>query len=321
MEIKCRCDTLFESIEKHGDNIYCLEYLLRKKRFSTNVFNRSNEAPLIVCSKLGYPFSIKLLLNYGANPSERYLNKLCIYYSIIIDNIDCVHTLLNFGNWYVTQDDIYSFFDTAKSIEMLKCLKLFEFNLNANVVYTESFRMFPILKKYIDDKNISKIDMFLKAGANPHCDLEFNRTITLYYYALNERNFELLKCFIDNGINPKIFIEFSYDDKLSLLKYFIGNVEAVKYLLEKGVDPNIIEDNNIPILFHLARELSNCDIENAKIIASLLIDYGVDKTLIHKSKNIYEQLTSSFSRPASFQLAEHILNYHPLPEIKKPSGE
>lgn len=283
------CNNIFDSINKHGDDIDCLEFLLRKKRYSANIKNGDKVSPLYVAIDLGYINSVILLLNHGASANDncsildkqsniiRYNN----YYIVAIQNnrMDCIDILYNYGAPLYPND--LEFCSNEEMFNtLIKYTSIDNFNLGYYIQNDDELMVRVLLKNKI---NVTK-DAFKKA-------LE---------------NLKYLKIFVEYSIDFNIF---DTNTILPLLHNAIlmRNKDQLKILLTSNLDINKQNKSKETALF----KATYSDDEE---YIYMLIDKGIDQSKVNINGRTAYQYAISCSQKI-------IDDYNLLLQTKEPSIE
>lgn len=263
MEAKqCTCDFIFDSIEKHGDDITCLKRLLRDENYSPNIRNHCGKEPLYYALKLGLVECTRLLLNYGATPvyfgaifEESHPNKstltaLLIKYGLTITK-EYILEINDIDSFKIVKERL-----TKKTLDEIFELACWGGNLDTIELCFQSGM--PLEKNNIKFglKHSGILPLFLKFHPGVIKKYERDERIILIHNFAKHN-------FVD-GI--KVLLEYGYDinqvDSFgrSALHYAIpdGHKETIKYLLERGIDQNIkTKYGNKNIMEYLNQEIKD----------------------------------------------------------------
>lgn len=265
MENMC-CKTLFESINKHDDDTKCLEYLLRKKRYSPNIANKHKHSPLYIAISLGYINSVMLLLNHGAfvnDPLEKILNTdYNDYFIIAMKNrkIECIELLFEFG--VITYKN-----------DLVHCNK----------------EVYPSIRKYISVANFN-LDYFINNDNEEMVKALLNDKIkvspSVFRKAL--KNLKYLQIFVDYGVN---FNEFSSIKNIPLLHLAINKnkKERAKILLSSNIDINQLD-------YYDRTALHYAVVQKDKEYMYMLIDHNINQSIIDKNDRTAYKLADNATK-------------------------
>lgn len=260
--------------------------------------------------------TIKLLLEYKANPNIICNNQLPIFF--IIKNIekfgiDIIKRLLS-NNINLNVIDVHGYtplmylIDKINNNETLNILLLLlEHGANPNIKNKFGMTVLHLAIKNINDIKI-KLDT-VKYLLDFNCDVNIgaSNTITPLMYSIMTVDNDLIKLLLDYGANPNVFNNKNYSSLTMaiLLNEVHKSLEITKLLLENGADPNAKNSFGDTSFFSCMRV--NNQYKSIEILKLLLKHHGNPHLKNNQLKTIFDII-----HPSRVQIIENIIKKYTL---------